>query len=578
MEQQLKFNILTGVIGSEKIDQLKNKINSIPESSGKIQQFSGVVMDMAGQFAPAAAAAFAAFETIKQAASSAMNTLISGEKVNAINSQFNTLARSVGISGEAMSDALIKATDGLIDDEDALRIATQGIVALGSEASRLPEIMDLARGASRTLGTDLKSTFGDLTQFAEFGNQKVLRQYGLVLDVDGAYKKAAQSIGLSADQLNEAQKQQVRLNLLIDQASEKFKETAESVTPFADAIDRISVSWSNKEEELSSGLASLVKRIMGGGSDHLKKQLTETEVLNQKIQDTAMSFKGKFGAADSIIVATAAQKAEIAKKRNEEWKKEVDLINKFSMAQFEQINIEKISIDSYAMSSSEIEKNKMQLKLRSDAQKESIKLSSEAKQKLFEVTEEVIRQKMELIDHADAMKSSWGVGAIRAITKYTDSVRDMAAQSEQAFSNAISNMENDLLNFIKTGEDNFSRFANAVIDDIIRIQLRQATLGIYTGIKDFISAGVSAGGSSAVSSAAAGGRSVIPAISGTNKSGLSENSQAGTNVSINIVVNSDGSSDVNSTASSMLNTAQGIKALVLNTLVEQRKSGGILGR
>ena len=53
----------------------------------------------------------------------------------------------------------------------------------------------------------------------------------------------------------------------------------------------------------------------------------------------------------------------------------------------------------------------------------------------------------------------------------------MAGQTRNLFTNAFGNMEDAVVNFVKTGKLSFKDFADGVISDLIRIQIRQAAAG-----------------------------------------------------------------------------------------------------
>jgi len=183
---------------------------------------------------------------------------LAGEQVNAVNLQFANIASSAGLAADSFKESIIGATQGLIDDEDALQIATKGIIALGDQASKLPAILDASRSVSRALGKDFKSTFEDLSSFVENGNARVLRQFGIVLDLDKAYANAAKSIGVATGALTEQQKQQVRANLILDEVPKKFGAAEQSITPLKDAFDRLKVSAGNSLESIQSGIAKII--------------------------------------------------------------------------------------------------------------------------------------------------------------------------------------------------------------------------------------------------------------------------------------------------------------------------------
>ena len=220
-------------------------------ASGGLQSMASAAIRAAGPYGALAAAAIAV-------AGGYLKMALAGEQVNAVNIQFANVASSAGLAADSFKESIIGATQGLIDDEDALQIATKGIIALGDQASKLPAILDASRGVSRALGKDFKSTFEDLSSFVENGNARALRQFGIVLDLDKAYSNAAKSIGLTAAALTEQQKQQIRANLILDEVPKKFDAASQSVTPLKDAFDRLKVSASNSLEEIQSGLANFI--------------------------------------------------------------------------------------------------------------------------------------------------------------------------------------------------------------------------------------------------------------------------------------------------------------------------------
>lgn len=210
--------------------------------------------------------------------------VIAGEQATAINYQFKAAAESAGLASDQLAASLIKATDGLIDDDEALQLATKSIIALGNEAKELPRILELSRAVSKSLGKDFKETFADLSQFLEAGNLKALRQYGIVLDLESAYKKAAQSIGVATSELSEQQKQAIRTGLLLDELPKKFNAAAQSVTPLSDAFTRFYVSFKNKLEDIGKSIAETLARSFVDNAD---KSNVATARLNSQLEETS---------------------------------------------------------------------------------------------------------------------------------------------------------------------------------------------------------------------------------------------------------------------------------------------------
>lgn len=89
----------------------------------------------------------------------------------------------------------------------------------------------------------------------------------------------------------------------------------------------------------------------------------------------------------------------------------------------------------------------------------------------------------------DELQSDWSVGARAAFGTYLEQARNVAGQTRTLFTNAFSNMEDSIVTFVKTGKLSFKDFADGVIKDLIRIQVRQAAVGFLGTAFGFLGGG-----------------------------------------------------------------------------------------
>lgn len=75
-------------------------------------------------------------------------------------------------------------------------------------------------------------------------------------------------------------------------------------------------------------------------------------------------------------------------------------------------------------------------------------------------------------EEQERLNGLWETGATRALRKYLDSGKSVAEQTEEAFTRAFGNMEDALIAFLQTGKGSFREFAQALIADLARIELR----------------------------------------------------------------------------------------------------------
>lgn len=78
----------------------------------------------------------------------------------------------------------------------------------------------------------------------------------------------------------------------------------------------------------------------------------------------------------------------------------------------------------------------------------------------------------------DLLQADWTLGASQAMQNYADQAANVAGQVGNVFTKAFQGMEDAIVNFAMTGKLSFSDMANSIIADLIRIQARQAIVGM----------------------------------------------------------------------------------------------------
>ncbi|KPB77974.1 phage tail tape measure protein [Pseudomonas cannabina] len=127
----------------------------------------------------------------------------------------------------------------------------------------------------------------------------------------------------------------------------------------------------------------------------------------------------------------------------------------------------------------------------------------------------------------DKAQSDWTLGATSALENYLEQSRDVAGQTKQLFTNAFSGMEDAVVNFVKTGKLSFKEFANGVIEDLIRIQVRQAAAGFLSTAFSALSGLGGAGGLAAGSAGATSSSLGASAAGYGSKYGFSDGGYTG---------------------------------------------------
>lgn len=135
------------------------------------------------------------------------------------------------------------------------------------------------------------------------------------------------------------------------------------------------------------------------------------------------------------------------------------------------------------------------------------------------ITEELFPQQVAIMVNGwakvDKAQADWSNGARSAFQNYAEQAADVAGQSKSLFTNAFSNMEDSIVNFVKTGKLSFKDLADGIIADLIRIQVQQAAVGIF----GTIFSGLTAGGAAAGNGLAAGSAGATSSTLGASAAG-----------------------------------------------------------
>lgn len=529
MDQQLKFNVLANVVGSEKIekfvggiDTLGNKMLGAASSiyvldkareslNYGLEQFKSILeygdtLDKLSEKTGIGSQALSGYRAAADLANVSFEGLEKGLKKfsqqlgdpNA--KEFNLTLKALGITSRDSTVVMGELADKFANMENGPKKAALAVSLFGKAGFDMIPFLNQGSEALSKFSVQFSADFA--RNAAEFNDTLTLSK-NLILEQSIAISE--KYIPVLTDIVSAWNDVQVanRNATNFDSSMVDLKAFASAVyfvfKDLTDLLDNtfttISTEWTFLKTIANEAVNILSFSEVGkdweAGDASIKKSLDEYKARAEARKKDVENF-------ENSLLNSLDKKDKAAVKKSSSLSVDLpnsdsDVVDKFKKDQEGLIKLEKLKLDAYKLTSAELAKRNIEQQISNQSEKESLKLSESSKSKLAGVTAEIIKQRKALIDQEENNKASFSVGAERAFNSYLESVRDVSKQTEQLFSRAFNNMEESLVNFVKTGKASFRAFADAVIDDLIRISVRQATLGLVQSIGSIFIGGATGG-------------------------------------------------------------------------------------
>ncbi len=167
--------------------------------------------------------------------------------------------RSVGTNASAMIDAAKKAAQGTISEYELILNANR---AIQFEVAKTPEafakLIELSTALGRAQGIADTQALEFLTTGLARESRLILDNLGLIIDLESATKRYADTIGKSADQLTTAERKQALLE-------EAFRQGATAIEANRDAADSAATQFERLDAN-SQNLRDLLGELIAQGS------------------------------------------------------------------------------------------------------------------------------------------------------------------------------------------------------------------------------------------------------------------------------------------------------------------------
>lgn len=205
----------------------------------------------------------------------AFDFTLEGEQIRSIAAKFDLLASSAGLMGEKLKDSLIEASKGLIDDTDLMQSANKALVSMGSNAERLGEVLDVARQRANIFGGSALERFEQINLAIASGQTRSLKDIGLKIDQEKAWRHYANQIGVATSTLSEHAKQHAIMDAVLEKAKKQIgdhatyvKEATNSWTAFKVTLNQIGETSTLAFEKIFGPSVRAVLKAMQNEAKH----------------------------------------------------------------------------------------------------------------------------------------------------------------------------------------------------------------------------------------------------------------------------------------------------------------------
>ena len=238
-----------------------------------------------------------------------------GDRVNDVRDAFKNLSAKGGADASQFLESLKTATKGAINNLDLMATANDAMIA-GLKPETLTQAANAAKQFADATGQDAASALSALSNALQTGNERVLKQYGILIDSKQILADYGKEAGLSGEQIKNLSKnldEGTKLALTRAEAekqlAEKFKETADAAGTggAGDALERLQVALQNAMENVAAAIDS--NESLAGTFDLITETIENTdfspiiENINSLILKAGEAAKAMISFGEAVAAA-----------------------------------------------------------------------------------------------------------------------------------------------------------------------------------------------------------------------------------------------------------------------------------
>lgn len=210
-----------------------------------------------------------------------------GLALNTVRASFDELAASAGQSGDAILQALRKASGGAVADMELMLAANKAMMlGVADTAEEMTALLDIARERGAAMGMTVSQAFSDIVTGLGRESALILDNLGIIIDSQKAFDDYAKTVGTTAEALDSAQRKQALVNAVMEQggagggaesATNAFSQLGAAVANLQGSVGQ----WINENTALISSMNALAGAVQGvnDAMNAERKQDAQTEMF-----------------------------------------------------------------------------------------------------------------------------------------------------------------------------------------------------------------------------------------------------------------------------------------------------------
>ncbi|MDD5081784.1 MAG: hypothetical protein PHU08_00280 [Dehalococcoidales bacterium] len=186
----------------------------------------------------------------------------SAMEVESTKTAFENLAKSNRQSADEILSAMKDASKGTIAASDLMLSANRAMVlGVATNTEQFKTLMEIARDRARAMGLTVTQAFDNIVTGIGRGSPLILDNLGLVIDAAKANEVYAKSLGKTADQLTEAEKQQALLNEVLKQGQSSIDKSAQATMTTSEIFQALKASIGDLVAAIGKNLLPTIKNL-----------------------------------------------------------------------------------------------------------------------------------------------------------------------------------------------------------------------------------------------------------------------------------------------------------------------------